>query len=287
VRKEFVKPDCSMAHTLLRKGFFLFLYNGSFNLIMLVTRSMVSFAYTDQEFATFSFALILANTIMLLFESFNFLIYPKTINRFSHAKGGNEILRILNLIRVNYITSVHLMMYVFILLYPLFIVFIPKYSSSSQVFTLLAMTVVFYSNCFVFSSLLTALGREKLLSVLSITALAVNAALGLLLVYGIKTGYEYVILSTLVAYLIYNIMLWYASFRRLQMPVTVGSLLKDNFPLRLFLPFGICLAVAIMGFPVWLYFGVLFLFIILNRKQLTGIKDIVMRVINDSSILNI
>jgi len=286
-RTEFVKPEYSIAHTLLRKGFFLFLYNASFYMIMLTTRSVVGYAYTEIEFAVFSFVLMLANTIMLLFDSFNFLIYPKTINRFSHASKNDEVIRILNLIRETYITSVHLVMYLFIMVYPFLISFIPKYSSTSQVFTLMAMTVVFYSNCFVFSSLLTALGKEKILSVLSITTLLLNIGFALLIAYVLKWGYEYVILATLVAYIIYNILLWSISYRKLQISLSLKYLLKDNFPIRLFLPFGICLVVAVLSLPVWCYGGVLLLFICLNWKQLMSIKDVMSRILNDSSIINI
>lgn len=286
-RHELVRPDYAVAQTLLRRGFYLFLYNASFYMIMLTTRSVVSHAYTEVEFAMFSFTMILANTIMLLFDSFNFLIYPKTINRFSHAADSKEVLRILNLIRVNYITSVHLVMYLFILFYPFLIGFIPKYSSTAQVFTLMAMTVVFYSNCFVFSSLLTALGKERVLSRLSLTTLFMNIGFALLIVYVFKGGYEYVILATLAAYILYNIMLWYVSFRKLRIPLSLGYLLKDNFPARLFVPFGICLVTAICGWPAACYGGVLLLFIGLNWKQLMSIKQILTRILNDSSIINI
>jgi len=286
-RTQFVSPSTGLAKTLLRKGLFLFLYNASFYMIMLTTRSIVGDAYSVEEFARFSFALLLANTIMLLFDSFNFLIYPKTINRFNHAKENSEILRILDLIRVNYITSVHLVMYLFIIVYPLLIVFIPKYNSTAQVFALISLTIVFYSNCFVFSSLLTALGKEKILSVLSITTLLLNIGFALLLAFVFKVGYEYVVLATLAAYIIYNILLWRISFRKLEMPLSLGYLLKDNFPLRLFLPFGICLFVTIIGLPVWCNCGVLVIFIALNWKQLINIKNIILRIVRDSSVINI
>ena len=116
---SFIKPQKEYIYALMQKGFYLFTYNACFYLIMLSTRTIVSSAYTVKEFGFFTFSFMLANTIMLLFDSFSFLIYPKTINRLNKA-NKDEMIHILHVIRTVYITSVHLVMYIFLSVFPFF-----------------------------------------------------------------------------------------------------------------------------------------------------------------------
>ncbi|MDH6358239.1 hypothetical protein [Parabacteroides sp. PF5-9] len=286
-RKHLSTPDYSYITVLLRKGFFLFIYNASFYMIMLSTRSVVSGFYTVEEFGFFTFSFTLANTIMLLFDSFNFLIYPKTINRFGHAKDSNEIIRILDLIRVNYIVSIHFVMYLFLLIFPFIISLFPQYNTIFKPFALIAMTTVFYSNCFVFSSLLTAYGKEKMLSFMALLTLILNVVFALVIVLLVKAGYEYVILATMLAYVIYNVLLSRYSYHVIHRPQSVGTFVKENFPYRLFIPFVLCLMMIIFDAAQWTYYFLFLLFVVLNRKELVNIKNVLGKILRDPSIINI
>src|SRR5690606_33849761 len=50
---------------IFKRGFFLFLYNVSFYLIILSLRSFISAFYTVEEFGLFAFAFTLGNSILL------------------------------------------------------------------------------------------------------------------------------------------------------------------------------------------------------------------------------
>lgn len=280
------KPELSYVVPILKKALYLFLYNTFFYLILLSVRTIVSSQYTVSEFGLFTFAFTIANSIVLLFDSFSFLIYPKTIHRLSKA-NTSEVLRIIEVIRVNYITSIHLVMYLFILLYPLFLSFFPQYDLTCKCFSLITMTVVLYSNCFVYSSYLTAKGREKLLSGLAFMALTINLIIALFLSVILKISYEYVILSTLISYFIYTILLASFSVRLLQVKLPYFMFVRFLFPARLFIPFGLLLGLILFDVSFVFYPFVLALFVSLNRKELMDIRKTVKRILNDSSIINI
>ena len=201
---SFIKPQKEYIYALMQKGFYLFTYNACFYLIMLSTRTIVSSAYTVKEFGFFTFSFMLANTIMLLFDSFSFLIYPKTINRLNKA-NKDEMIHILHVIRTVYITSVHLVMYIFLSVFPFFIKLFPQYSSTFKSFALISMTVILYTNCFAYSSLLTARGKERTLCILAFIALLINVIMALFIVYVWQLKYEYTTLATLFAYIVYSI----------------------------------------------------------------------------------
>ncbi|WP_293667470.1 hypothetical protein [uncultured Parabacteroides sp.] len=283
---KYYKPDFSLIKPLLRKGVFLFFYNTCFYCILLSTRTVVSSDYEIKEFGFFTFSFTLANTIMLLFDSFSFLIYPKTINRFNKA-NGEEIVRILNLIRVNYITSIHFAMYVFLLLFPLIINLFPQYKSVFKCFGFMALTVVFYGNCFAYSCLLTARGKEQLLSILAFVVLIVNIALALFISKVLKLGYEYVILATLISYMFYNILLSFFSYRMFNLSFSLKSIFAENFTLRLFLPFSIAFIILAFEFHWIAYLSLLILFVVLNWKQIVEIKNTIIRILYNPTIINI
>lgn len=283
---KYYKPDFLQIKPLLRKGIFLFFYNTCFYCILLSTRTVVSSDYEIREFGFFTFSFTLANTIMLLFDSFSFLIYPKTINRFNKA-NNQEIIRVLSLIRVNYITSIHFAMYVFLLLFPLIISLFPQYSSVFKCFGLMALTVVFYGNCFAYSCLLTARGKERLLSLLAFLVLLLNILLALFISEFLKLGYEYVILATLISYIFYNILLLFFSCRIFKLSFSFKKVLAENFSLRLFLPFFLALIVLVFEFQWFVYLLLLMLFVILNRKQIIDIKNTIIRIMHNPAIINI
>ncbi|WP_300241188.1 hypothetical protein [Massilibacteroides sp.] len=285
-RLQTFKPDFSLMQPMIKKAFFLFLYNTFFYLILLSTRTIVSEQYSAVEFGLFTFSYTMANSIVLLFDSFSFLIYPKAINRFSKA-DSTEVLRIVDLIRKNYITSIHFVMYLFILLFPLIILFFPQYSSIFECFALITLTVVLYSNCFPYSSYLIAMGKEKLLSALSGVVLALNVLFALYISLFLKTGYEYVILATLLSYFIYNILLVFFSNRLLIDIMTFGKFLRLTFPARLFVPFFIILGLVLFDASYICYFFVWGLFVLLNKNQLKEIMITLKKIAQDSSVINV
>lgn len=279
-------PDLSLVNPILRKAFFLFLYNTFFYLILLSIRTLVSSEYSISDFALFTFSFTIANAIVLLFESFAFLIYPKTINRLNKA-DTTEVFRILDVIKVNYVTSIHLAMYLFILLYPFLVSFFPQYNTTFKCFALITMTISLYSNCFAYSSFLTAKGKEKLLSVLAFMALTINVLIALAISSLLKLSYEYMILSTMVAYLIYTVFLGIATVRILRVEMSMIELVKSVFPFRLFFPFAFLLVLILIGVPLVYFVAALALFIFTNRTQLTGILKTIKRILSDSSIIDI
>lgn len=271
---------------LLRRGFYLFIYNACFYYIIISTRSVVSAYYDVIEFGYFTFSFTLANAIMLLFDSFSFLIYPKIINRLNQ-RDQKQTTAILSYIRNGYIVAIHLIMYSFILFYPLLIMLFPAYQEEFKCFALIVMSLVFYSNCFIYSSVLTANSREKQLGGIAFIILILNIALALCIALVFKWSYEYVVLATLVAYFVYNILLTIPSNGLMNIKNSFKTIFVDNFPLSLFIPFGLCLLFVVTDQPHYVYWIVFLLFLVLNFKKIKNLAAIVQRILKDPKIINI
>lgn len=272
---------------LLRKGLYLFIYNASFYLIIISTRTAVSTFYEPIEFGYFTFAFTLANAVMLLFDSFSFLIYPKVLNRLSRDDDRAQSLRIVEIVRNGYIVAVHLIMYSFILLFPLIIFFFPAYQSQFKVFGLIVMTLVFYANCFIYSSILTARSREKSLGFTAFFVLALNVVFALTIAKLFRWTYEYVILATLAAYIIYNILLTLQANRLLSLKNNWRTVVADNFPLTLYAPFVLCFVFIVTGQPHDYFWMVFVLFLLLNVRKLTGLKNLFVKILKNPQTVNI
>ena len=69
---------------ILKKGIFMFFFNTCFLMITYSTQLIISNHFSVKEFGYFSFALILANGIILLVDSIIFILYPAPVARQSH-----------------------------------------------------------------------------------------------------------------------------------------------------------------------------------------------------------
>jgi O-antigen/teichoic acid export membrane protein len=269
-----------------RRGWHLFVYNASFYLILLTTRSFISGNYSVEEFGYFTFSYSLANAVLLLLSSISFLFFPKMLNRF--ALSDNEHSQeILKTVRSAYISLSHLLIHLVIMVFPLFIYFFPHYQQASSVFKITALTVVLYTNSFGYQGLLMARGYEKNIGIIAFCALILNIALSAILVNVVKVTFEYVIVATLITYLIYVATLGVYGRKVLGLTNSFKDITNDIYPWRMMIPFFISFLMIIFTVPN-IYFIIPFLlYLFLNFKDILKIKDITIKVIENPNFIDI
>jgi O-antigen/teichoic acid export membrane protein len=275
-----------LAKTIQIKGWHLFVYNTSFYLIMLSTRSFVSGFYSVSQFGFFTFSFSLSNAILMFLQSISFLIFPKLLNRFANT-SNERIIEILELVRNAYITLSHALVHFAILLFPLFLLLFPKYQSATDAFRIISLTVVLYTNSFGYQGLLIARGKEKKLGFIAFGALCLNVLIATILSVYLKVPYTLVILSTLFTYFVYVYTLGVYGRKELFLTTTFFSIIDDIFPMRLFIPFFTSLCFIIFSVPNISFVIPLVLFFWLNRKKLLEIKKVMQNVIGDPNVIDI
>ncbi|MCF8360351.1 MAG: hypothetical protein K9H26_16485 [Prolixibacteraceae bacterium] len=275
-----------LAKTIQLKGWHLFIYNTSFYLIIISTKSFISGYYSVEEFGYFTFAYALANVVLLLLKSFSFLIFPKLLNRMASATS-DKVSELLEMVRDIYITTSHLLVHLAILLIPILILFFPQYHEAEKVFKLTALTVVLYSNTFGYSGLLIAKRNEKRLGYLALMALTLNVISVWLLIKVLQVNFAFVILGTMLANFIYIFLLTYMGRKKLQLKTDTITIFKDVYSIRLFIPYFLSLFLIVFQTKN-IYFSIpLFLFIFLNRKILPKTKQLLKALIINSKVINI
>lgn len=283
------KPELnySLAQKIQKKALYLFIYNASFYLIIITTKSFISQYYSVLEFGYFTFAFTLANAVLLLFQAFSFLIFPKLLNRFS-SSDNEKSHGLLDMLRDSYVTVSHFCMHLIIFFYPVLLLFFPEYVSTNRVFVFIGLTVVTYTNSFGYQGLIIAKEKEKMISLIALLALGLNVALNIVLTYALKVSYEYVILATMFTYFIYVFFLTMYGRKVIAMDHGFCATLKEVFPLKWMMPFVVSIVITIYFYTiVWIYIIPLALFLVLNSKGLMNTYNLAMKIIHNPKITDI
>ena len=283
-----LKPmwDLSLFKTIQHKGLYLFVYNTSFYLIAISTRSFISYYYSVIEFGLYTFAFSLANAIMLFLGSLSYLIFPKILHRLaSNSDDDNSDLLIK--LRDSFIAISHLIILVSLLLYPVFILLLPQYQDSTLAFSLVALAVGLYSNAFGYSSLLIAKNKEKKLSRFSCYALSINLVVCYLISNTWSLSFAWISIATMTSYFVFIVLITFEGRKAIGQDNTILLVLSDAFPVRIIIPFSMSL--CIVSFAVNNVYNILpvLLFVLLNYKCLKSSVNISKEILLRPSVIDI
>lgn len=268
------------------KGWHLFIYSISFYLIIITTRSFVSAFYSVEEFGYFSFSFSLSNAILLLFQAFSFLIFPKLINRFA-TSSNQRIAEILVSVRDTYITLSHGLTHLAIMVFPYLLVFFPDYRHTFVSFQVIALSVVLYTNSFGYQGLLIAKGKEMQLGVISFISLVVNVSVACFLIMVMKVLYYQVVLATLISYLLYIFLVCYYGRKSINASLSLFPVVKDIFTWKVFVPFFVSIGFSFFQLnPFWAFIPFA-LYLGLNYRVLGVFRNLSKRIVNDPKFINI
>ena len=184
-------------------------------------------------------------------------------------------------------TTSHLLIHVAILFFPLFLLLFPQYEIASEAFKLIALSVVLYTNSFGYSGLLIAKGYEKKLGRVAFSALIINVTLALVLIKLIHVPFTLVVISTMISYFIYVFVLGYMGRKMLKLNISIKSVLKDIYPIRLLTPYLLSLGLVVFSLPDSYFVFPLILFLLLNFKVILKLKGVIKSIIINPNFINI
>lgn len=278
--------NVSLIVTVVKKALYLFLYSTSFYFILLSTRGLISSNYSVEKFGYFTFAFSLGNAILLLFKSFVFLIFPKVVNRLSQTES-HEAMEMVNKARVDYVTLAHIVGHLAILCFPIFIFLFPKYIDTVLAFNLIVLSLLVYTHCFGYQELLIAKGKDRVLGFIAFFSLVVNVLLAVFMIHILHVGFELVIISTMITYIVFLALLVNRSRRLLGLESSVKIMMTSVFPIRLLIPFLMSFCFSLLKLSVWYYILPLLVFIILNKRLLLNLKSTFVKILNNPNVVDI
>ncbi|MBG9375736.1 oligosaccharide flippase family protein [Panacibacter sp. DH6] len=269
--------------SLLKSGLALLLYSASFYFIMIITRTFVSYYYRVEDLGFFSFALSLAQAVFLALDTISFLIFPKLINRFKYQQGA-QLYSQVEVVRKNYTIAAYLLIFGFMLGFPVVMLFLPEYASSYKSFALLAISMAMLSSSFGISTLLIAFNRELLLGKIAFAALAINFLIAWILAK-FSVSFFMIGFAPLIAYFVYSLMLEYF-YNAIFIEKKRNFSFKRVFNFRLLVPALLLLAGILLDI-VMLQPLAYALLLILNYRDILGLKELAITLIKNPSVFKI
>ena len=279
------RPKLAMLKRLWVKGVYLFIYNCCFYLIIISTRSVVSTYYKVEEFGYFTFACTLADSVILLLGAITFLLFPKSIERL-HTDNIGQVRHTIAVLRVNYITLTHGLMYVAFIIFPIITFLIPKYAPALPAICLVALALQTHTLCCGYVDYLMAQNKDRQLAFISGISLFTNVVLAIFLAEIMHCSFEYVIVATIISYWLFSMLCIILCKRQIGDISNMISIISEGFPLRLFLPFVIsCFVISFRSY--WFLFSPLLCYTILNYKEIKEIVKTIYRLLNNPNLLDV
>jgi O-antigen/teichoic acid export membrane protein len=281
----FGKPTLTNAKIILRKGIFLFVYNASFYFIIISVKTIISSYYTVEQFGMFTFSFTIANSAVLFIDAIAFLIFSKIIGSYIVNDYDKVKMTMIN-IRRTYVPISHLLIYTLLAAYPFGITFISKYTDTIMTFSLIAITILLQSNFYAQTTYLMAINKEKLLAIISVFILGMNICIALFIIYVFNAGFQYIILSTQISYLIMSFLCFLYTRKFLNEQISFFKIINEWMPVNIFVPYFLSIIIVLNGYFNLLWIP-LFVFIGLNIKSLVFIKTISLRMFHNSRLIDL
>ena len=270
---------------ILHKGIYLFLYNSCFYFILIAIRTIISSNYSIEQFGYFTFSFTIANAIMLLLDSFNTILYPKMIDLLS-SNDNVQRANTLNKMRVGYISTSHMLIYLAMICFPILVWLIPKYQPALTSMNMIALAVLMNTNSYGYSNLLIAQNKEKQAGFISAISLALNIFLGLILAKVACVQYSYVIIATLLAYMVSSFLMSFEGDAIITGKKNIKYSLKHFFPVRMFIPYFTALIISIYKLE-YLVFLPFLIYTILNYRDYQYILTVALKLVRKPNIIDV
>ena len=200
--------------TIASKGFYLFLYNACFYLIMLSTKMIVSACYPVETFGHFAFAFNVSNATVLLIDSLMFLLFPKMIDVLKGQDVKTIAERLVSM-RECYIFAMSVLIFTMIAVFGLLIRLLPQYAPSFSMLVSISLTMLVYSLCFGHAVYLLAQNMERRMAAFSFLALLLNVVGVWFAARFLKVSVACSLAGTSIAYGVYVLLVNRCSLHRL------------------------------------------------------------------------
>lgn len=269
---------------IVKKGFYLFLYNSCFYFIVISIRTIISVNYTIEEFGKFTFSYSVGHALLLLSSAISTIIFPKMIAKLSN-RNNDEVIKVLNTVRISYISATYFLVFLALPFFPILLHFLPKYQDAIFSMNLLALAVLIHTNSFGYSSLLIARNQEKKSAIISILSLFLNISFAFFIVKVLKVEYSRVILSIMLTYLFSALASTYIGTKIIGL-YSIKKVFADTFPLRLFIPYLVAVLLSLLGVEILIFIPLL-IYLTLNRKDVILIFKYIRQMISNQNMTDL
>lgn len=280
------RPSKERVNNILNKGFFLFLYNSCFELILVTTSTVISHNYTVEEYGLFSFSYNLGHSILLILETFTFIVFPKLVDKF-YSSDISEIKQLIKTIRVNYVSLSFFLILLAIIFFPVLILLFPKFNGALIALNLTGLAIVLSSNAFGYNTFLIARNKERTIAWISLISLIVNILLAITIAW-LGLAYYCVVISIMISYIVFSCLC--AFYAKKEMGEKCNNpilILQEVFPLSIMIPYICAIFISLIGCKWFVLPLPIVLFVIMNRSSVVCIIRTMVKIKERPSIIDL
>lgn len=174
--------DLGYWRQLLIIGLPLLVYNLSFNLIAMSSRTIVSVYYTPEVMGYYSLANSITVATLLGLKAISWVTFPDILAKTHMGVANSSAMRVVQRVNDLYGTSVFIAVFSMILASPLLFYFLPQYQPAAGALSILLLSQAIWSLAFGYNCVIIA--RKKQMRVAGITAFSALLVIGLSLIGG-------------------------------------------------------------------------------------------------------
>ena len=279
-----VRFEKKLFNELLVRGFHLLLFNVSFSLILISSRTIVSIYYSAEELGYYTFAVTLSNAVFMIVGAFGFVIYPKLLNKI-HTNNNDEVKQLLENIRSMYVTGCYLLTYVGFFSILFLEYFMPSYMLAMPAFKILLLTQLILNNTFGYSILLVSKKREKLMAKYAIWVMVFIVLVSYVFVL-LKFSFTMISIAVSIGFIFYCLKIISRAFKEINHKFDLTTVLLKVFPVYYFIPLLILVLATVFNDNLFTPLASLIVFVVLNKKRITDIRHKVLDLVNNKESLN-
>jgi O-antigen/teichoic acid export membrane protein len=268
--------DWNIFKMILVSGFHFLLYNVSFYLINLISRTIVSKYFSIKELGYFSFALSITTATFFGIKTIQWAIFPQFVSKFAQITDKEEIVKYIK--RMERINSTVLIVFVFVLIFciPILYLLFPEYSPSYRIIILLYLGSTIMSLGFGFNSFILARKQQFELAKYSIFAFVIVGLFSYFFTQILKLSIEWVVISQFFGFLLFLYLQGYIFYKIVELPINYLNLIERVLPWRSILPVGFIVLGLYLPYSQLIFFCGFLLFIFLNVNTMIEIKNFVL-----------
>ena len=201
--KKTINWDTRMVKPLLLVGVPFLLYNFSFNLISMASRSFVALNFQISEMGIYTFAVSLTTAIMLVFNSISWIIFPRLITQLSdNTLSSKEQETLLFGLTRKTLAVLFILIISSIIFLPLIFYFLPDYSISFNIVVVLLINQIVINSAFALVSYLV--GRDMFKALISSSIISLIICCSLMgLFTNLKLDYAWIAFANLIGSLVF------------------------------------------------------------------------------------
>ncbi|MFW6130235.1 MAG: lipopolysaccharide biosynthesis protein [Atribacterota bacterium] len=273
---------------ILKRGFNLLVYNASFYLIMVSSRTIISSDYEVQKMGYYSFANNIAYAALMGLGAIAWILFPKMLYKTRSAVPNNKAYDLVSKLMSLYVTFNFLLVFTVITVFPLFIQFLDRYKEVMPTFVFLMLAQGVFSYCFGYSGLAISRKHEIKLATIGFITIIINVLIALFFSRILHLDYSYIAFGTLLSSSFYVIILLKTVYNILGLgdKKNIIKIINEVFSLKIFIPFFIVLVGNFTVYNNYFNITALILFLVLNLSKLLNVIDRGKVIFTDPSIIN-